>query len=213
VLRLLRRELRLKLGDSLLERFDACELGFRRAFSRTRRQLRPIIGFARLETSFHMRPERVFLANPGQQVDLGDRVLGVLRPPVFDSPATSGLFDGRSGVLFSADAFGAFIPQLGEDVGDIPSTAYADGFAVFNRGNHPFSAWADKAKVDLVLSQIEKLQPTVIASCHSPMARADQIPKHLRHLSDLIGMEPLLGPDQAAFEAILASMTAGVHAG
>jgi flavorubredoxin len=170
------------------------------------------IGYARLETSFHMRPERVFLANPGQQVDLGDRVLGILRPPVFDSPATSALFDSKSGVLFSADSFGAFIPELGEDVEDIPSLAYSEGFAVFNRGNHPFSAWADKAKIDAVLSDIEALQPTVIASCHSPMARGDRISQHLLQLSNLIGMEPLLGPDQTAFEAILASMAGESHA-
>jgi flavorubredoxin len=169
------------------------------------------IGYARLETSFHMRPERVFLANPGQQVDLGDRVLAVLRPPVFDSPATSALFDAKSGVLFSADSFGAFIPELAEDVEDIPSLEYTEGFAVFNRGNHPFSAWADKAKIDAVLSDIERLQPTVIASCHSPMARHGRIVPHLKQLGDLIGMEPLLGPDQVAFEAILASMAGRSH--
>ena len=164
------------------------------------------IGYARLETSFHMRPERMYLANPGQQVDLGDRTLGVLRPPVFDSPATSALFDGKSGVLFSADSFGAFIPELGEDVLDISPAAYSEGFEVFNRGNHPFSAWADKAKIDAVLAEIESLQPNVIASCHSPMARGNRIAPHLRQLSGLISMEPPLGPDQTAFEAILASM-------
>jgi flavorubredoxin len=169
------------------------------------------IGYARLETSFHMRPERIFLANPGQQVDVGDRVIGVLRPPVFDSPATSALFDGKSGVLFSADSFGAFIPELGEDVADIPAAAYAEGFEVFNRGNHPFSAWADKAKIDVVLSEIEMLQPNVIASCHSPMARGDRVLPHLRQLGELIGMEPLLGPDQAAFVAILAAIAGASH--
>jgi flavorubredoxin len=167
------------------------------------------IGYARLETGYYMRPERVHLLNPGETLDVGDRTLAVLRPPLFDSPATSAIFDGKSRVLFSADSFGAFIPSLAEDVADIPAADYREGFAVFNRANHPWSAWADKAKVGSVLEEIRQLDPQVIASCHSPMAR-QRTASHLEALSDLIGMDPLLGPDQAAFEAIFASMKGDV---
>jgi hypothetical protein len=83
---------------------------------------------------------------------------------------------------------------------------------IFNRGNHPFSALADRTKIDGVLSDIERLQRTVSPSCHSPMARRGRIAPHLKQLSELIGMEPLLGPDQVAFEALLASMAGRSHA-
>ena len=166
------------------------------------------IGYARLETAYHMRPQRVHLLNPGQSLDVGDRTLGVLRPPVFDSPATSAYYDSKSGVLFSADAFGAFIPNLGEDVNDIPQAAYAQGFEFFNRGNHPWSAWADPAKIGKVLEDIRRLDPQVIASCHSPMARG-RLGAHLAAMAAIPGMEPLLGPDQVAFEKIIAEMESG----
>ena len=170
------------------------------------------IGYARLETAYHMRPERVHLFNPGQSIDVGDRTLGVMRPPLFDSPATSAYFDPKSGVLFSADAFGAFISCLAEDVIDVPQADLAQGFEVFNRGNHPWSAWADKAKIAGVLNDIESLNPAVIASCHSPMVRGD-VKARLEALEQLVGMEPLLDPEQPVFESILASMKADASAG
>src|SRR3712207_5033118 len=46
--------------------------------------------------------DRVHLLNPGQRLDVGDRTLTGYRPPLFDSPATVGLQDDRTGVLLSS---------------------------------------------------------------------------------------------------------------
>src|SRR5580658_10748625 len=65
--------------------------------------------------------DRVYLVNPGQTVDVGDRTLAALRPPAFDNPITTGLQDKRSGVLFSSDCFGALldeVPEAAEDLSD-----------------------------------------------------------------------------------------------
>ena len=78
------------------------------------------MGLTRLETACQVTIERVDIVNPGQSFNAGDRELAVLRPPLFDSPATSALYDPKSQVLFSADSFGAVIPDLTEDVADIP---------------------------------------------------------------------------------------------
>jgi hypothetical protein len=48
-------------------------------------------------------------------------------------------------------------------------------------------AWADKAKIEVVLEEIRHLDPQVIAGCHSPMARG-RTDSHLNALHDLIGM-------------------------
>ena len=37
--------------------------------------------------------ERVYLLNPGQSLDVGDRQLTGFRPPLFDNPATVGVLD------------------------------------------------------------------------------------------------------------------------
>jgi hypothetical protein len=57
--------------------------------------------------------DRVYLINPGQTIDVGDRTLTVVRPPAFDNPITTGLRDERSGIFFSSDCFGALL-------GDVP---------------------------------------------------------------------------------------------
>jgi hypothetical protein len=68
--------------------------------------------------------DRVYLLNPGQSLDVGDRTLTGLRPPLFDNPATVGLYDDRSRTLFSSDCFGAPLPSAeladGSDLGDVP---------------------------------------------------------------------------------------------
>ena len=52
---------------------------------------------------------RVSLIEPGSEIDLGDRRLVPLKPPYYDAPETTGFFDTKSRVLFSADAFGALL--------------------------------------------------------------------------------------------------------
>src|SRR3954464_14979985 len=46
---------------------------------------------------------RVFLLNPGQALDVGGgRSLRAFRPPLFDSPMTTGFFDSASGYAFAS---------------------------------------------------------------------------------------------------------------
>src|SRR5918998_5788421 len=69
--------------------------------------------------------DRVYLLNPGQSLSVGDRNLHAFRPPLFDSPATVGFYDDRSGTVFSSDCFGAPVANLdlavSLDARDIPA--------------------------------------------------------------------------------------------
>jgi len=56
--------------------------------------------------------DRVYLVNPGQSVDVGDRTLLAVRPPAFDNPITTGLLDQHSGIFFSSDCVGARYPNV-----------------------------------------------------------------------------------------------------
>ena len=69
--------------------------------------------------------DRVYLVNPGQTVDVGDRTLTAVRPPAFDNPITAGLQDERSGILFSSDCFGALLDQVPECAEDLSDEAFA----------------------------------------------------------------------------------------
>ena len=106
------------------------------------------MGLARLETAHHLPIDRVGIVNPGQTFTHGGRELAILRPPLFDSPATNAYFDPESGVLFSADSFGALIQNPAQDVGDVGEAEYADGFNLFNRLNHHWFELVDPAKFE-----------------------------------------------------------------
>ena len=48
--------------------------------------------------------DRMRWVNPGESFDAGDRTLVAVRPPIFDSPTTRGLFDSRTGVYWAGTA-------------------------------------------------------------------------------------------------------------
>ena len=98
------------------------------------------VGLARLETAHHVPIHRIDIRNPGDHFEAGGREFAVLRPPLFDSPATSAYFDTQTGVLFCADSFGSVIPEVAENVDEVPESAYYEGFNIFNRLNHPWFA-------------------------------------------------------------------------
>jgi hypothetical protein len=133
-------------------------------------------------------------------------MLGILRPPLFDSPATSALFDPKTGLLVCADSFGSLIPEVAEDAADVPESVLYDGFYLFNRLNHPWFGLVDQSKFDNVLEGIRRLQPKFIGSCHSPLVRGRQVEAHLKAMAKIPSMGPLDLPNQAALEGILAQI-------
>ena len=69
------------------------------------------LGLGIPSTEWTLPLDRLFLLNPGQALDVGDRRLHCFRPPLFDNPSTTGFLDDRTGVLFSSDCFGAPMPS------------------------------------------------------------------------------------------------------
>jgi flavorubredoxin len=52
----------------------------------------------RMGRSLNVPPTRQRWVGDGESLDVGDRVLQAVRPPIFDSPTTRGLFDPTTGV-------------------------------------------------------------------------------------------------------------------
>lgn len=173
------------------------------------RVITQFVGLARLETAHHVPIERIEIRNPGERFKVDDREFAVLRPPLFDSPATSAYFDTTTGVLFCADSFGALIPEVAEDAADVPESAFYEGFSIFNRLNHPWFAMVDSGKFEAVVETIRQLQPKILASCHSPLARGARVDAHLKAMATLPQMGPLDLPGQAVLESILAQIQGG----
>jgi flavorubredoxin len=59
----------------------------------------------RMGASLAVPPTRWRWIGDGESFDVGDRTLHAVRPPIFDSPTTRGLFDPTTGVYWASDAF------------------------------------------------------------------------------------------------------------
>ena len=69
------------------------------------------LSFGRFSPDGPLPMDRIRVLNPGDVLNVGDRNLRALRPPLYDSPGTLGALDDRTGALFSSDCFGAPLPE------------------------------------------------------------------------------------------------------
>ena len=59
----------------------------------------------RMGATLAVPPTRQRWIGDGESFEVGDRTLHAVRPPVFDSPTTRGLYDSKTGVYWSSDSF------------------------------------------------------------------------------------------------------------
>ncbi|MBM3925513.1 MAG: MBL fold metallo-hydrolase [SAR202 cluster bacterium] len=166
------------------------------------------VGVGKLSAEFEVPLPRVYLLNHGQSFSAGDRHLTALRPPLFDSAATQGLYDAKTSSIFTVDSFGAFLPSPTEDPFTVPQPDFIRGFNTWNNSNHPWSVNVDQKKFASLLEGIRKLNVKTILSTHLPPAHG-HTEELLKAMANIPNVEPFVGPDQAALQAMLAQMAAG----
>jgi flavorubredoxin len=149
--------------------------------------------------------DRTRWVNSGESFDAGDRTLVAMRPPVFDSPVTRGLFDTSTGVYWAVDTFAAPMPGHLEDVADMPAADWAEMLLLFNRMVSPWLTLVDQARFDAYVDQVEALGATTVTSGHSAALRGDRLAEAFRLVRTLPSLPaaPLLGQDD--LDAILAA--------
>jgi hypothetical protein len=150
--------------------------------------------------------DRVYLLNPGQPLDLGDRSLTAFRPPLYDSPVTTGFVDGRTGTVFSSDCFGAPVSSAAlagaADVADVPADELAYGQRLWGTVDSPWVSGVDRLAFARSLEPLRALDPPLLLSTHLPPATG-RATEFLDRLATLPDAEPFVGPDQAALEEML----------
>jgi hypothetical protein len=153
----------------------------------------------------HQLPiNRVFLLNPGQRLDVGDRQLACMKPPSFDAPETTGLFDTKTKSFFSADCFGALMKEPADAAADIPASDLRDGLVTWATVDSPWLHTVHEDKFRGSLEIIRKLEPSVVLSHHLPPAEG-MTEILLKHLASAQSATPFIGPDQAALEKMSGS--------
>ena len=128
------------------------------------------VALAKLSEEWSLPLDRVTVVNPGERFATGARELVVLRPPVYDSPGTVGLYDADADVAFTADAFGTYLPELVHDLSEVSESDLHSGFADFNRLNHPWVALVDQPRFEGALAELLGTDPGLLLSSHGVLA-------------------------------------------
>ena len=159
-----------------------------------------------MSTEHPLPMNRIYVLNPGQSLDAGDRRLTGFRPPLFDNPATVGILDTHTGVCLSSDCFGAPLPTA--------ELATAHDAAAANPGelraaqllwatvDSPWVHAVDPAKFAATFIPLRDFGPSAILSTHLPPVTGDTATLFAT-LLDAPQASPFTGPDQAALEAML----------
>jgi glyoxylase-like metal-dependent hydrolase (beta-lactamase superfamily II) len=162
------------------------------------------LGMGKLGLSRQIAPERFYLLNPGQSLDLGDRQLLAIRPPVYDAPETTGVFDGKTRALFSADCFGGVLGGPADAARAVPAASLRDGIVTWSGVDAPWLAATDAASFERSLTAVTDLGPRLVLSSHLPPAW-DMMPALLDALRSARVAPSFVGPDQAALEQMAAA--------
>ena len=165
------------------------------------------VGLGILATERPLPLDRVFLLNPGQTLDVGDRTLHAFRPPLYDSPATVGCYDDRSRTCFTSDCFGATLPSAElagcAEVGDVPRDLLRAGQLLWATVDSPWVHTTDPAGYLGTIAPLRAMDPEAIFSAHLPPA-VGRGAEFFDMLEAAPGADPYVGPDQRALEAMLA---------
>ena len=141
-----------------------------------------------------------------ESFDVGDRTLHAVRPPVFDSPTTRGLYDPKTKVYWAVDSFATPLPDKSMGIADLDHDFWYFGLMLFALGAvSPWITWTDPVKYGKVVDAVQNLDITTIAACHSPVIEGPYIEKAFARIRELptLDLPPL--PDQSVLDQIIAA--------
>jgi flavorubredoxin len=144
----------------------------------------------------------------GESFDAGDRTLHAIRPPLYDSPTTRGLFDASTGVYWASDCYATPVTAGTAFVGELDPAFWADGFQMFQTWNSPWVSMLDEGKFADACARIEALQPTTIAGTHGPTIETSHVQQAFALMRDVIAKPVPPQPGQPVLDQIIAAMAA-----
>jgi flavorubredoxin len=160
------------------------------------------LGLGKLGLIGAIPPQRAYLLNPGQSLEVGDRTLVAFKPPVFDAPETTGFFDGKTRTLFSSDCFGTVLSEPVERANDLSPSALHDGLVTWATIDTPWLGMVDVSAYETGLARVRDLRPRIIVSSHN--LPADGMTEVLiDHLATARTAAPFVGPDQEELTRLL----------
>ncbi len=148
----------------------------------------------------------------GESFTAGDRTLLAVRPPLYDSPTTRGLFDTKTGVYWASDCYATPVTEGTAFVDALDPAAWAEGFATFQSWNSPWVSLVDPEAFAVECRRVETLRPSAIATAHGPTIEASHVQRAFEMLRALPGTAVPPQPGQPVLDEIVAAMAAGPRA-
>jgi flavorubredoxin len=141
-----------------------------------------------------------------ESFSVGDRTLHAVRPPVFDSPTTRGLFDPTTGVYWAVDTFATPLPDPQLGIAELDPEFWKFGMTLFAFGAvSPWLTMLDHDKYGRFVDTVQRLDITTIAACHTPVIEGPFIQQAFAHVRAFPTVEPPPLPDQSVLDQIIAS--------
>jgi len=137
---------------------------------------------------------------------IGDRTLHAVRPPVFDSPTTRGLFDPATGVYWSVDTFATPLPDPQLGVAELDPEFWRFGMTLFAFGAvSPWLAMLDHEKFGRSVDKVQGLDITTLAGCHTPVIEGPLIQQAFDCVRQFPLADPPPLPDQSVLDQVIAA--------
>ena len=156
----------------------------------------------RMSTVWPIPMDRVHWLNPGDSINVGDRKLTAVRPPLFDNPMTIAVIDDKSEAFFSADCFGAIIPSPAQSIDDVAEVDLAQSMVGWASLDSPWVHMVTPSEFNKGVTRIRQITPKAILSAHLPPA-IGKTEQFLKWLATVPPSSPAIAPDQTALEQIL----------
>jgi flavorubredoxin len=152
-------------------------------------------------------PRRWRWVGNGETFDVGDRVLHAIRPPVYDSPATRGLWDPTTGVYWAADAYGCPVERGTEFVADLDPEFWDPMFGVMQQWSNPWLSVVDRTAFHRTCAVIEALEPRAIATAHGPTIGEGSVQAAFNLMRACPDAASPPQPDQSVLNQIVSAMS------
>lgn len=147
--------------------------------------------------------QRMRWLEPGDRLDVGDRVLRLFRPPIFDGPTTRGLFDPKTAAMWIVDSFACLTPGS-LDADDLSDTQLAQ-MSAMNSAVSPWHAWLDRAAYGRHVDSVEACAARTVASAHGPVLRGRRLDDAFDRLRGLAGTAIIPLPGQELLDQLIAT--------
>ncbi len=174
------------------------------------RLITTFLGLGILNLFMEVPLTRVYLLNPGEALDIGDRSLHCVQPPIFDNPATTAFYDDRTEALFSSDCFGALLQAPAEEAAAIALEERREGQLRWATIDAPWLHRVEPSRLARDLDEIRALRPAMVLSAHLPPAHG-MVDELVATAARAASAPRFVGPNQAALEAMLTGAPVGAH--